>query len=127
MFGLVRSSRVQAPRQAARGEIGLDNAGYEGWNFGLVMALSCPVGLNAPPRTLTRPCSLGLSMLGVQWVRCAAGITPCVCKGVGVVLHFVFGSCMGRGDFYALVKIFYVCSENVYPFAQKWNRHINLL
>ena len=36
-------------RQATRGEIGLGSAGYAGRNFGLVMALSSPVGYGALP------------------------------------------------------------------------------
>ena len=52
---------------------------------------------------------------------------PCAFKGVGVVILLNFGTFTGRGAFYALGKKFYVCSENVYLFAQKWKWHINLL
>ena len=78
----------------------------------------------APP---TRPGSLGNELLGVRWVLVCRRVHALCLKGVGVVLLLYFGTFTGRGDFYAPGKNFYVCSENVYLFAQEWKRHINLL
>ena len=91
------------------------------------MALSRPVGSNALPRPRRGPVASEMNCWAFDGSWCAAGFMPCAFKGVGVVLRLYFGTFTGRGAFYALGKNFYVCSENVYLFAQKWKWHINLL
>ena len=124
--GPLRSSRAQNP-PGHEGRARPWQKGCWGRKFGLVMALSRPVGSNAPPRPRRGPVASEMNCWAFDGCWCAAGFMPCAFKGVGVVLLLNFGNFMRRGVFYALGKNFYVCSENVYLFAQEWKRHINLL
>ena len=78
--GPLRSSRAQNP-PGHQGRARPWQKGCAGRKFGLVMALSRPVGSNA------------MNCWAFDGCWCAAGFMPCAFKGVGAVLHLNFGTC----------------------------------
>ena len=87
----------------------------QGWNVGLVKVVCCPSH---------RPCRLRFQMLGVQWVLVRCRDHTLSFQGCGGGVPFQFWILHGEGGGFT---VSYVCSENVYPFAQKCKWHINLL
>ena len=136
--------RERSTPQATRGELGLGRGDAREGNSVWSWPCLAPSG-RTPCRAPRRgPVASEMNCWAFVGSWCAAGFMPCAFKGVGVVLRLNFGTFMGRGARYALLCLLgkwvsvrilggglftpsYVCSENVYLFAQEWKRHINLL